>query len=139
MAKPFFVSVVSQDRSLFEGEVLQIAATADTGEIGILAGHTPLMATLKPGQVRVTLPNNEEQVIYVSGGFVEVQPQQTIILADEAQRAAELDEAEVKAAIERAESRMKGQSGEGVDNLRLQTEVAQLSAQLAAIRRRNRR
>lgn len=137
MAKAFIVSVVSQDRNLFEGEVLQISATADTGEIGILAGHTPLMATLKPGQVRLILPNNEEQVIYVSGGFIEVQPQQTIILADEAARAVDLDEAEVKAAIERAQARMKGNT-EGLDEGYIHSELAQLSAQLSAIRRRSR-
>lgn len=135
MAKPFTVNVVSQDRNLFSGDVVQIAATADTGEIGILAGHTPLMATLKPGQVRLTLPNNEEQVIYVSGGFIEVQPQQTIILADEAERAADLDEAEVTAAIERAQARMKGQTA-SLDDGHIHSELAQLSAQLSAIRRR---
>lgn len=95
MANAFRVSVVSQDRSLYEGTVQQIAVTAASGELGILAGHTPLMASLKPGQVRLTLESGAEEVIYISGGFLEVQAQQTIILADSAERAAELDEAKV--------------------------------------------
>ncbi len=134
MAKTFFVSVVSQDRSLYEGEVVQIVSTASTGEIGILAGHIPLMAALKPGQVRLTLENGEEEVIYISGGFLEVQPDQTIILADEAARAEELDEEAVRQAKARAEERKNGELDADADR-KVHAELAQISAQLAAIRR----
>lgn len=126
---------MSQDRCLYEGNVVQIAATATTGELGILARHSPMMAMLKPGQVRLTLENGEEQVIYVSGGFIEVQPKQTIILADEAIRAEDLDEAEIKAAKERAVARMKGINDAGPDAIRIHMEIAQLTAQISAIRR----
>lgn len=108
MAKAFRVSVVSQDRALYEGMVTQVSVTAASGELGILAGHTPLMANLKPGQVRLILETGLEEIIYISGGFLEVQPQQTIILADVAERAAELDEEKVRLAKERAEARMQG-------------------------------
>lgn len=135
MAKPFHVSVVSPDQSLYVGDVVQIVATAVTGELGILADHTPLMASLKPGQVRLTMENGEEEVIYVSGGFIEVQPRQTIILADAAERAEDLDEETVRNAKARAEQWVDG-DGKGIDRARIQMELAQLTAQLAAIRRK---
>ena len=135
MAKPFHVSVVSADQSLYVGDVVQIVATAETGELGILANHTPLMASLKPGQVRLTMENGEEEVIYVSGGFIEVQPRQTIILADSAERAEDLDEETVKHAKARAEQWMHGDD-KNIDHAKIQMELAQLTAQLAAIRRK---
>ncbi len=135
MAKPFHVSVVSADQSLYVGDVVQIVATAETGELGILANHTPLMASLKPGQLRLTMENGEEEVIYVSGGFIEVQPRQTIILADSAERAENLDEETVKRAKARAEQWMHG-DGKNLDHAQIQMELAQLTAQLAAIRRK---
>lgn len=138
MSKAFRVSVVSQDRSLYEGMVNQVAVTAASGELGILAGHTPLMAVLKSGQVRLTLESGAEEVIYISGGFLEVQAQQTIILADAAERAAELDEAKVRAAKERAEARMQGLQADDEDSRLLHAELAQLTAQLSAIRRSQR-
>lgn len=135
MAKAFRVSVVSQDRALYEGMVTQVSVTAASGELGILAGHTPLMANLKPGQVRLILETGLEEIIYISGGFLEVQPQQTIILADVAERAAELDEEKVRLAKERAEARMQGLQADDEDGKRLHNELAQLTAQLSAIRR----
>lgn len=135
MAKAFRVSVVSQDHALYEGMVIQVSVTAASGELGILAGHTPLMANLKPGQVRLILETGLEEIIYISGGFLEVQPQQTIILADVAERAAELDEGKVRLAKERAEARMQGLQADDEDGKRLHNELAQLTAQLSAIRR----
>lgn len=134
MAKSFHVSVVSPDQSLYDGDVVRIVVTAETGELGILADHIPLMASLKPGQVRLTMENDGEEVIYVSGGFIEVQPRQTIILADVAERAEDLDEKTVKQAKQRAEQLIDG-DGKGIDCTRIQIELAQLTAQLAAIRR----
>lgn len=137
MSTPFLVSVTSQDNSLFDGEVIQVSATASTGELGILARHAPLMADLKPGQVRLLLKNGEEQVIYISGGFIEVQPSHTIILADEAARAADLDEAEIEAAMARAKLRMQGLTEGAPDAMKIHMEVAKLTAQIMAIRRSN--
>ncbi|MBP3194172.1 MAG: F0F1 ATP synthase subunit epsilon [Cardiobacteriaceae bacterium] len=135
--KPFQVSVVSQDRLLYEGDVLQVSATAEAGELGVLAGHTPLMANLKAGQVRLQLEGNKEEVLYISGGFLEVQPHKTIILADEALHAADLDEEAVKKAKERAEERMKGVESSD-EHAMAQLELAQIAAQLSAIRRAKR-
>jgi len=81
MANTFHVNMVSADRQLFSGEAERIVATADHGELGILAGHAPLLAVLKAGQVRLTQEGGKEEVIYISGGFIEVQHEQTIILA----------------------------------------------------------
>lgn len=135
MAKTFQATVVSADRSLFKGEVSMIAASSVSGELGILAGHTPLLAALKPGQVRLTKENGEEEVIYVSGGVVEVQPNLTLILADEAERAEELSPERVEAARKQAEEHMKAASEGKVDYTKAQVELEQATAQLAAIRR----
>ena len=135
MAKTFKATVVSADRSLFEGSVSMISASSVAGELGILAGHTPLLAALKPGQVRLTKENGEEEVLYVSGGIVEIQPGMTMILADEAERAEELNPERVEAARKKAEERMK-EAGEGkVDYAKAQAQLEQATAQLSAIRR----
>lgn len=135
MAKIFQANVVSADRALFSGEVSMIAATSVVGELGILAGHTPLLAKLKPGQVRLTKVDGEEEVIYVSGGIIEVQPKLTLILADEAEHADELNIERVEAARQRAEERMHAASEGKVDYAKAQVELEQATAQLAAIRR----
>lgn len=135
MAKTFSVSMVSADRKLYSGVVTQLVATAETGELGILAGHTPLLAILKPGQVRLQLEDGQEEVVYVSGGFIEVQPDQTLILADDAERAKDLDEEQIKKARRRAEDKMRDKSGNKLDLARTEMELAQIMAQLAAVRR----
>lgn len=136
MAISFHVNIVTADRALFQGEVVQIVATAETGELGILANHTPLMASLKPGQVRLSKESGEEEILYVSGGFIEVQPHQTIILADEAARAEELDEEEVTRAKARAEELVKSEDG-NIDHEKASLELVQLAAQLAVVRRKH--
>ncbi|MDO5090144.1 MAG: F0F1 ATP synthase subunit epsilon [Cardiobacteriaceae bacterium] len=139
MGKSFRVNMVSADRQLFCGEVVSIAATAVTGEIGVLAGHTPLLAMLKPGQVRLTLADGNEEIIYVSGGFLEVQPGQTVILADEAERAENLSEEKIQAARERAEAAMREGAKNRIDYAKAQVELAQATAQLAALKRSKKR
>ena len=135
MSKSFHVNVVSADRELFNGEVTAIAATTVTGEIGILAGHTPLLALLKPGQVRLTLEGGGEEIMYVSGGFVEVQPGQVMILADKAERADSLNEEKIQAARQRAEAAMREGAKNRMDYAKAQVELAQATAQLATIQR----
>ncbi|MDO4777390.1 MAG: F0F1 ATP synthase subunit epsilon [Cardiobacteriaceae bacterium] len=139
MAKSFHVNMVSADRQLFNGEVVSIAATTVTGEIGVLAGHTPLLAMLTPGQVRLTLADGKEEIIYVSGGFLEVQPGQTVILADEAERAESLNEEKIQAAKARAEAAMREGAKNRMDYAKAQVELAQATAQLAALKRSKKR
>ena len=138
MAKTFHVNMVSADRQLYCGEAERSVATADHGELGILAGHAPLLAVLKAGQVRLTQEGGKEEVIYISGGFIEVQHEQTIILADDAERAEHLDEERVREARRRAEDKMRDKASTKLELARAQAELAQTMAQLAAIRRAKR-
>ena len=135
MANTFHVSMVSADRQLYSGKAERIVATAERGELGILAGHAPFLSILKAGQVRLTLPDGKEEVIYISGGFIEVQQGQTIILADDAERAEQLDEERVREARRRAEEKMRDKTSTKLELARAQAELAQTMAQLAAIRR----
>jgi len=135
MANTFHVSMVSADRQLYSGKAECLVATAERGELGILAGHAPFLSILKAGQVRLTLPDGKEEVIYISGGFIEVQQGQTIILADDAERAEQLDEERVREARRRAEEKMRDKTSTKLELARAQAELAQTMAQLAAIRR----
>lgn len=135
MAATFTVTVVSADRQLFQGEVSMIAATALQGELGILAGHTPMLAALKAGQVRLTLADGQEEIIYVSSGVLEVQPKQTIILADAAERADALSREKIEAAKARAQSVMQTGKVGSIDYMQAQNELIQAAAQMAALRR----
>lgn len=135
MANTFHVSMVSADRQLYSGKAERLVATAERGELGILAGHAPFLSILKAGQVRLTLPDGKEEVIYISGGFIEVQQGQTIILADDAERAEQIDEERVREARRRAEEKMRDKTSTKLELARAQAELAQTMAQLAAIRR----
>ena len=135
MANTFHVSMVSADRQLYSGKAERLVATAERGELGILAGHAPFLSILKAGQVRLTLPDGKEEVIYISGGFIEVQQGQTIILADDAERAEQLDEERVREARRHAEEKMRDKTSTKLELARAQAELAQTMAQLAAIRR----
>ena len=135
MANTFHVSMVSADRQLYSGKAERLVATAERGELGILAGHAPFLSILKAGQVRLTLPDGKEEIIYISGGFIEVQQGQTIILADDAERAEQLDEERVREARRRAEEKMRDKTSTKLELARAQAELAQTMAQLAAIRR----
>ncbi|VGM96156.1 F-ATPase epsilon subunit [uncultured Avibacterium sp.] len=97
------LTVVSAEESIFTGQVKSIQATGIEGELGILPGHTPLLTAIKPGIVKLTLENDNEEVIYVSGGFLEVQPNVVTVLADVAIRGKELDGDRILEAKRRAE------------------------------------
>ncbi len=93
MATSVDCDIVSAEESIFEGKVEFISLTGTLGELGIYPGHTPLLSEVKPGPVRLRMESGEEDIFYVSGGFLEVQPHKVILLADTALRAADLDEA----------------------------------------------
>ncbi|MFQ3264952.1 MAG: F-type H+-transporting ATPase subunit epsilon, partial [Colwellia sp.] len=86
------LNVVSAEESLFSGSIKSLQITGSEGELGILPGHAPLLTSLKPGMVLITKADGNEEVIYLSGGMLEVQPNNVIVLADIATRAADLDE-----------------------------------------------
>ena len=112
MAMTFHCNIVSSEESLFSGLVELLVATGSQGELGINYGHAPLLTDLKPGPVRIVKQNGEEEVYYLSGGFLEVQPHVTSILADTALRADDIDEAAALEAKKEAEQAMHNQSGE---------------------------
>lgn len=101
--KSFQFSIVSPERNIYSGEVRMVSATSVDGELGIYPQHAPLLANLAPGVVRVITLSGDEEYIYVSGGYIEIQPAIVTILADTAVRGLEVDENEAREAKQRAE------------------------------------
>ena len=128
------VDVVSAEAEVFHGEAKLVVATGEMGELGIAPRHAPLITRLKPGQVRVIQPNDEELFLYVSGGILEVQPTVVTILTDTAVRASDLDETKVREAKEAAERAVANQM-DAKEVAAAQAELAALAAQLQAIDR----
>lgn len=135
MAMTMHVDVVSAERSLFSGVVEFLIAPAAMGEVGIYPRHAPLITRIKAGSVRLKLPDrDEEELIYVSGGLLEVQPLVVTILADTAVRGRDLDEVKAQEAKQRAEEAMRDRSA-SIDYAQAQAELAEAVAQLHAIQR----
>lgn len=103
MTSQFELTVVSAESKIFEGTVTSVRVSGIDGELGIYAGHTPLLTSIKPGMVKFILADGKEEFIYVSGGFLEVQPTVVTVLADTAIRGDELDEQRILAAKRKAE------------------------------------
>lgn len=126
--------IVSAEEEIFSGLVESLVATGEAGELGVNYGHAPLLTSLVPGPVRILLQNGEEQVYYVSGGYLEVQPGVVSILADTALRAHDIDEAAAEDARREAEQALANQSGD-FDYGRASAQLAEAAAQLAALRK----
>ncbi len=138
MAKTMQCNVVSAEESIFEGSVSMLIAAGSEGDLGITPGHAPLITGLQPGPVRVVKENGEEDVFYVSGGFLEVVPNTVTVLADTALRAADLDEAAALEAQERVRKEMAEQSAE-FDYGRAQLELAEAAGRLRVLQQLKRR
>lgn len=139
MALTVHVDVVSAEESIFSGLAEFVVLPGEAGELGILPGHMPLMTRIKPGAVRLKLPQQEqEELIFVAGGILEVQPGRVTVLADTAIRGKDLDEAKALDAKRRAEEAMADKSAE-MDYARAQAELAEAVAQLAAIQKLRRK
>ena len=134
MAMTIHVDVVSAEEMIFSGLAEFVVLPGEAGELGILPGHMPLMTRIKPGAVRVQLPNDKEELIFVAGGLLEVQPNLVTVLADTAIRGADLDQAKALEAKKLAEEAMVNRGSE-MDYARAQVELAEAIAQLAAIDR----
>ncbi|MBI5429134.1 MAG: F0F1 ATP synthase subunit epsilon [Nitrosomonadales bacterium] len=139
MAMTVHVDVVSAEASIFSGIAELIIVPGETGELGIYPRHSALLTRIKPGSVRLKLPNQEEyELIYVSGGMLEVQPDVVTVLADTAIRGGDLDEARALQAKQDAEEAMKNRSSD-IDYAQAQAELAEAIAQLAAIKQLRKR
>lgn len=125
------VDVVSAETAIFSGDAKFVALPGESGELGILPGHTPLITRIKPGAVRIETESDEE-FVFVAGGILEVQPHKVTVLADTAIRGHDLDEAKANEAKRLAEEAMRNRSSD-LDFARAQSEFAMAAAQLAAI------
>jgi len=112
MATTIHCDIVSAEKEIFSGRITMMSATGTIGELGILPGHAPLLTGIKPGPVRLTMEDGEEQVFFASGGYLEVQPGVVTILADTAARAEDLDEAAAIEAQESAERAIQDQAAD---------------------------
>ena len=128
------VQIVSAEEAIWSGDGTMVFAPAEMGEVGIAPQHAPLLTRLKPGEVRVQQEDGEEQFFFVSGGLLEVQPDQVTVLSDTAVRAADLDEAQALEAQQRAERDLQSHTSK-MDIARAKAELAQAAAQLRALQK----
>lgn len=126
--------IVSAEQEIFSGLVEMLVATGSEGELGVGYGHAPLLTSLIPGPIRIIKQDGEEDVYYVSGGFLEIQPGVVSVLADTAIRAEDVDEASAEEARQEAEHALANQTGE-FDYGRASAQLAEAAAQLAALRK----
>lgn len=138
MSNTIQCDIVSAHEMIFSGSALMVIATGITGELGIAPGHAPLMTTLKPGPVRVMLPDGEENVFFAAGGVLEVMPRLVNVLTDSAIRATDLDEAVAKLAREEAERQLADRSS-AMEFTEAQAKLARALAQLQAMERMRRK
>ena len=139
MAMTVHVDVVSAEESIFSGLAEMVIVPGEMGELGIYPRHAPLLTRIKPGSVRIKVPDQEEYtLIYVSGGMLEVQPDVVTILSDTAIRGADLDEARALEAKRAAEEAMKNRTSD-IDYAHAQAELAEAVAQLQAIQKLRKR
>ena len=134
MANTIRVDIVSAEHELFSGEATMVFAPAVMGEVGIAPRHTPLLTPLNAGDVRVQTEQGDEQISYVSGGMLEVQPHLVTILSDTALRAEDIDEEAALRAKEDAERALADRQS-GIDEARARAELVQAAAQLSALRK----
>ena len=133
MAATLHVDIVSAEEQIFSGEAEFVALPGEAGELGIYPRHTPLITRIKPGEVRIKpAGGGEEQLIFVAGGIIEVQPTVVTVLADTAIRGKDLDEAAALDAKKRAEEAL-AKAQDKAEIASVEAELSSLAAQLAAI------
>ncbi|HJO10822.1 MAG: F0F1 ATP synthase subunit epsilon [Gammaproteobacteria bacterium] len=133
MAMTMHCDIVSAEKSIFSGLVEMVVAAGSLGDLGIAPGHAPLLTGLIPGPVKLILSGGEEEVFYVSGGFLEVQRGVVTLLADTAQRADDVDEAAALKAVEDAEEAIANQGADFEYSIAA-SQLAEAAAQLRALR-----
>ncbi|AXQ14149.1 MULTISPECIES: F0F1 ATP synthase subunit epsilon [Shewanella] len=126
------LDIVSAESKIFSGLVAHLQVTGSEGELGIMPGHTPLLTNIKPGMARIVKQNGQEEVFYLSGGLLEVQPNSVSVLADVVMRADEIDEQAAVEAKRRAEAHM-ADAGADFDYAAAAIELAKAVAQLRVV------
>ena len=135
MANTIHVDVVSLTESIYSGDAEFVVLPGIMGELGIYPQHAPLITQIKPGEVRIKIPGQDEpQIVFVQGGFLEVQPNVVTVLSDTAIRARDLDEAKALESKQRAEEALQNKTSKE-EIAAAEVELAGAVAQLAAIRR----
>lgn len=132
MVNTLNIDVVSAESEVFSGQAIFVALPGESGELGVMPGHTPLITRIKPGTVRIKMLDGSEQMVFVAGGILEVQPNKITVLADTAIRGQDLDEARVLDAKARAEA-ILAENRSDIDYARAQSELAVAVAQIAAL------
>ncbi|MBC3206102.1 F0F1 ATP synthase subunit epsilon [Pseudomonas sp. SWRI111] len=132
MAMTVHCDIVSAEGEIFSGLVEMVVAHGELGDLGIALGHAPLITNLKPGPIRLIKQGGEAEVFYISGGFLEVQPNMVKVLADTVQRAADLDEAQAQAALKAAENALN-EKGADFDYGAASARLAEAAAQLRTV------
>ena len=128
------VDVVSAEESIFSGDAELVSLPGQSGELGLLPGHVPLITLIRPGFVRIRVPGKQEpEQVFVAGGVREVQPDLVTVLADTAVRSKDLDEAKAAKALEEARALRQKATGE-LEIAKLEAEMAALAAELVAIK-----
>jgi F-type H+-transporting ATPase subunit epsilon len=131
-------NVVIAKETIYSGEISMLVATGVEGEIGILPGHTPFITLLKPGAMHIKTANGGDEMVYISGGVLEVQPEVVTVLADSAVRAHDLDEARIIEARRKAEEMLQNQKAD-IDTSAALAALAESVAQLQTLQKyRNR-
>ena len=128
------VDVVSAEASIFSGEAEFVVLPGESGELGIYPRHAPLITRIRPGAVRIQKAGGEEELIFVAGGILEIQPRVITVLADTAIRGHDLDEAKANEAIKKAEEARRS-AKDKQEIAVVEGELSMLAAQLAAIRK----
>jgi len=126
--------IVTPEKTVLKEEVLQLTVPTKMGEITVLPNHIPLVAGLMPGVIEIKLLDGKVETVALSGGFIEVLPNKVVILADTAERAADIDEARAEEARQRAEKLM-AEKREDIDFSAVQAKIAKELARVKAVRR----
>lgn len=134
MAMTVHLDVVSAETEIYSGLVENIQVTGTEGELGIFPGHAPLITGIQPGMLRIIKQFGDEELIYVAGGVLEVQPGHISVLADTAVRAEDLDEAAAAEAKRHAEEKMAN-AGADFDYAEAAIELAEAIAQLRLLKK----
>jgi len=132
MAMTVHCDIVSAEEELFSGLIEFVSVTGSLGDLGVYPGHAPLLTELKPGPVELRKQGGEQDIFYVSGGYLEVQPHKVIVLADTALRAADLNEAEAQEAQKHAQQAIADKNAE-FEYSRAATQLAEAAAQLRTL------